>query len=269
MNNIVANFEQILEFAKSYGLPLTKKRAILREYLQSKILEIIYQQKVSLNLFFVGGTSLRLLRGLDRFSEDLDFDFVDTESLQIDTLMNNLVKQLKQENIQVDFYRNKTEKRVYYELRFKDLLYELGISSNPQEKLMIKFDFENFWQEQKREVVLFNRYGFLTEMVTVPLDQILVQKLFAYLNRKQTLPRDIYDIVWLYSQGARVDWEYVKANHLPKYFLKEALIKFQQEEKNLRLLRRKLRPFLVNETNVEKLSFFPKLITQLLKQSNN
>ncbi len=265
MNNIVANFEQILEFAKSYGLPLAKKRAILREYLQSKILEVIYHQKISLNLFFVGGTSLRLLRGLDRFSEDLDFDFVNIESSHIDALMNNLAKQLKQENIQVDFYRNKTEKRVYYELRFKDLLYELGISSNPEEKLVIKFDFEDFWRGQKRELVLFNRYGFLTEVATIPLDQILVQKLFAYLNRKQTLPRDLYDIIWLYSQGARVDWEYVKVNRIPKDFLKKALIKFKQEEKSLKLLRRKLRPFLIDEDNIEKLSFFPRVLQELVK----
>ncbi len=269
MNNIVANFEQILEFAKSYGLPLAKKRAILREYLQSKILEIIYKQKISINLFFVGGTSLRLLRGLDRFSEDLDFDLINIEDSQIDNLTDSLVRQLRQENINVDFYRNKTEKRIYYELRFKDLLYELGISSNPEEKLMIKLDFERFWRGQRREVVLFNRYGFLTEVVTIPLNQALVQKFLAYLNRKQTLPRDIYDIIWLYSQGARIDWEYVKANHIPKDFLKKALIKFQQEEKNLKLIRRKLRPFLINEDNIEKLSFFPKVITQLLKQSNN
>ncbi len=263
MNNIVINFEQILEFAKSYGLSLAKKRAILREYLQSKILEIIYQQKISLNLFFVGGTSLRFLRGLDRFSEDLDFNVIDVEDLQIDSLMNNLTKQLNQENISVDLYRNKTKRRVYYELRFKGLLYELELSSNPEEKLMIKFDFERFWRGQKREVSLFNRYGFLNEIVTIPLGQMLVQKLFAYLNRKQTLPRDIYDVVWLYSQGARVDWKYVKTNRISRSVLERAHTKFQKEIKSLKTLQHKLKPFLIDENDVKKLSLFPKVIKHL------
>lgn len=103
MNNILDSFDQILKFAQSYGLPSTKKRAILREYLQVKILEIIYQERISKNLFFVGGTALRLLRGLDRFSEDLDFDILGITSVQIDSLMRLVHTRLLKENLVVDF----------------------------------------------------------------------------------------------------------------------------------------------------------------------
>ena len=94
MNNIVSNFDQILEFGKSYGAPLTKKKGILREYLQTKIIDIFYQEKVSVNLFFIGGTSLRLLRNTDRFSEDLDFDTIKISAKQIDKLINLAFKKL-------------------------------------------------------------------------------------------------------------------------------------------------------------------------------
>ena len=268
MNNIIANFEQILKFAASYGLPPTKKRGILREYLQSKILEIIYNQRLSLNLLFVGGTSLRLLRGLDRFSEDLDFNVINLTTSQIEGLMNTLIKQLKQQNLEIDFYRNKTRKRTYYEIRFKNLLYELGISLNPEEKLTIKFDFEKFWKGQQKELVLFNRYGFLTEITTISLNQMLTQKVFAYINRQQTLPRDMYDIVWLYSQGAKIDWKFINDNRLPKNLIQKALAKFNQDKRHLNTLARKLRPFLINESNLTKLSLLPKVLERLKKEKN-
>lgn len=262
MNNIVSNFAQILDFAKSYALPLSKKRAILREYLQVKILDFIYQNKVSLNLFFVGGTSLRLLYNLNRFSEDLDFDAVKTKQSQIKKLMENTHQKLLKENIAVDFYQNITSKRAYYEFRFKDLLYELRLSGNREEKLMIKLDFETFWQGQERKTLLLNRYGFLANIITLPLDQILTQKLFAYTRRKQTLPRDIYDIVWLIAHQAKLDKNLVKKNRLPRDLAFQAINKFQRERRKLKNFKLRLKPFLVNENEAEKLVLLPQVLNR-------
>ena len=61
MNNLITNFEQVLAMAKEYGLPIEKKRGILREYLQSKFLVFFYNLSGSEKMSFVGGTSLRLL----------------------------------------------------------------------------------------------------------------------------------------------------------------------------------------------------------------
>ena len=83
----MTNFDEVLRQAQDYNLPQEKKRAILREYLQTKILSLIYQEAISKNLFFVGGTALRILRGLDRFSEDLDFDSVEVTPSQIQKLI--------------------------------------------------------------------------------------------------------------------------------------------------------------------------------------
>jgi predicted nucleotidyltransferase component of viral defense system len=205
MNNLVANFEQIIAFAQEYGLPMAKKRAILREYLQTQILEILCREKAASNLIFVGGTALRLLRGLDRFSEDLDFDVINLKPSEINRLMQTICRKIIRQNIKVDFYQNKTEKKTYFELRFTDLLFQLGISQNREEKLMIKLDFEYFWQRQTKEILLLNRYGFIFNLVTKPLNQILVEKLYAYLHREQTQARDLYDLVWLASHQAKFD----------------------------------------------------------------
>jgi len=263
MKPIVDLFPQILKFSQEYGLPITKKRAILREFLQTKILERIYQKKISSAIFFIGGTSLRLLYDSDRFSEDLDFDLGEITFKDISPLVVSLINEFRQENIAVDLYKNQTKKRSYFELRFPELLFQLGISRNEEEKLTIKLDFEKFWRGEKREVILLNRYGILSNVVTISLDQILVQKIYAYLQRKQTLARDLYDIVWLIAQGAKIDWKFVKRNHLPQDFVKKAAAKFQKEHKKLPNLKRKLIPFLVNEKNIGKIDFFPALLAKL------
>lgn len=46
---------------------------ILREYLQLIFLSHLYANKASKNIYFKGGTAIRLLLGSPRFSEDLDF----------------------------------------------------------------------------------------------------------------------------------------------------------------------------------------------------
>jgi predicted nucleotidyltransferase component of viral defense system len=55
------------------------KMNLLREYLQAFTLRSFHESKVFRCLSFVGGTALRFLHGLSRFSEDLDFSLEDAE----------------------------------------------------------------------------------------------------------------------------------------------------------------------------------------------
>lgn len=260
MNNAIVNFTEILSFARTYGLPPEKRRAILREYLQTKILSFLYQEKISQNLYFVGGTSLRLLRGLDRFSEDLDFDAVGIPSRQAHLLVVTVLRRLQQEDITVELYENKTTKRSYFELRFPGLLTQLQISPNSDEKLMIKLDIENFWRGQARETVFMNRYGFLATVVTKSLEQMVVEKLAAYLRREETQPRDVYDLVWLLSRGIKPDLTFAKENRLPVDSMDKARKKFILESPLLARYKNKLRPFLFDEKQVDRLDFFGELV---------
>jgi len=265
MNNITTNFNQIVEFASSYGLPANKKRAIIREYLQIKILDLIYKEKLALNFIFIGGTSLRLTRELDRFSEDLDFDLENVKPESLDKLMRKIFKELKSENIDLDFYSNKTQKKTYYEFRFTGLFSSLGMGTDSEEKLTIKFDFENFWHSHKKEVVLLNRYGYLINVITIPLGEHLIQKMAAYTRRAQTQARDIYDIVWLISQGIKPDWAFANGNHIDRSIVDQAINKFTMEFTKLKGLKKRLSPFLFDERNVIKLDLALKLLGEIKK----
>ncbi len=254
MNNIVSNFNQILEFARKEQVPVEKKRAVIREYLQSKFIAHLYVQPKSNKLSFIGGTGLRLLRNLNRFSEDLDFDNLGLSDLEIKSLIDEVVRKFKAESIGVEVKSTIKEFKNYHEFKFPNLLIDLGITTDPREKLMVKFDYSDTWKAQKPEIILLNKYGFTENVVTNPLNQVLVQKLSAYLNRKMTQPRDLYDIVWLYSKGARVDQDFVNANGLNN-LIENALTKCKKEGVSA-TFKNKLQPFLFNEEDVNRLNLF-------------
>ena len=261
MNNIITNFDQILKFATDMQVPINKRRGVLREYLQSKFITALYEQSDSKKMSFVGGTSLRLLRGLPRFSEDLDFDVLDLSDKEIRVLIENVTGGFNSENILTETHAKIADGKTYFELRFPSLLKDLKISTNPREKLMIKVDYSRGWQHQTPEVVLFSRYGFIANVVTNPLNQLLTQKLTAYVQRNKTQARDLYDVVWLYAQGARLDREFIKSNKLGS-LVKKAQDKFTLEGAT-RDLENKLAPFLFNESEVQKLQLFNDVLSNL------
>ena len=51
-------------------------RCITREYLQARLLECLQKYGAFVNWAFLGGTALRFLYQMPRFSEDLDFSLV-------------------------------------------------------------------------------------------------------------------------------------------------------------------------------------------------
>ncbi len=264
MNNLITNFDQIVEFADKQGVPKDKKRGILREYLQTRFLVEFYGLAEARKMSFVGGTSLRLLRGLPRFSEDLDFDNLGLEDAQVSDLVEQVVNRFRQENIEVELKKNMREKKTYYELRFLKVLFELKISSNQKEKMMIKVDYARNWRGQKTELRLFSSYGLMEQVVVNGLDQILVQKLTAYVNRVRTQARDVYDIVWLYSQGARIDKKFAKENEVGDV-LEKAKKKFDEEGVK-EGMKRRLKPFLFDERGTKKLDLLGQVLENL-KQS--
>ncbi len=261
MNNIVSNYNQILEFSRQYNIPVEKKRGIIREFLQSKFITALYALSKSEKLSFIGGTSLRLLRGITRFSEDLDFDNLGLTDGEVSTLVEEVVRRFGIEGINVELRSNVKEYKKYFDLRFPDLLKELGITSNPREKLMVKIDYAKYWKGQKNEVILFNKYGFVANVMTNPTNQLIVQKLAAYLQRKQTQPRDIYDVVWLFSQGAKPDLEFAHANNL------DGLIGKVSEKLKVEgvpeSFYHKLEPFLFSPEDAQKMKLFKGIISSL------
>jgi len=260
-------WQDILKEAERRGVPLGKKRAILREFLQIKFLTTLYHFPLCQNLSFIGGTSLRLLRGLDRFSEDLDFDNFDLSISEIENLFEKTTKEFKREKFNVEFDFSKTKNGGRGRLSFSNLLFQLGVSSDPREKLMIRLDFTN--QERiEAEAVLLAGFGMNERIVTNTLSVLLSQKTRALISRKQTRGRDIYDIYWLLSRKIKPNLEVLKMiniNSEIEFFFKLKEI-YQKEKKNISFYKKQIRPFLLHEENEKYLDFLEDI---LLDKKNN
>ena len=80
-----------MEYIRGFYPPYIAQNAnfqkhMLKEYVELLALEWIARSPYAAKLIFIGGTNLRLIQGIDRFSEDLDFDckglFLTTSILQ-------------------------------------------------------------------------------------------------------------------------------------------------------------------------------------------
>ena len=71
----------------------------LREYCQLIVLKVLDDIGGFKHLAFVGGTALRILYSLKRFSEDLDFCLVDKQAFSFADLMEKMSAELKMYNL--------------------------------------------------------------------------------------------------------------------------------------------------------------------------
>lgn len=134
------NMEYLMEEAKELGLPQTKKRAILREYLQTIILNSIYRSKSAKSMFFVGDTALRFFYNLPRFSEDLDFNTPFIEENNFKRILEHVERDLSLEGFtpRVSY---KTRYSLYIaSLNFPGLMREYGIINGRGGDVMIKIE---------------------------------------------------------------------------------------------------------------------------------
>ena len=85
--------EQALAIIREVANP-NDKMNLLREYLQAFALRSLHESEAFAGLSFVGGTALRFLHNLPRFSEDLDFSLEDKTHYQLEKWLEKLGRDL-------------------------------------------------------------------------------------------------------------------------------------------------------------------------------
>ncbi len=133
--------EQILSFYP----PILKENILLRkyifkEYIQLMILDFLSNTKYISNLTFIGGTNLRLVKGIDRFSEDLDFDIKNLSKNDFFEMTNSVLLFLERSGIKVEPKDKENQKLIAFRrnLHFPELLFDLGLSGYREERFLIK-----------------------------------------------------------------------------------------------------------------------------------
>lgn len=173
-----------------------EKIHLVREDLQIIILKILYDLGLFKTMAFVGGTALRILFDLRRFSEDLDFCIIQNKDYDFDKLSQDLEYQLKKYALDADIKKNDQKVVQGIMLRFKDILLNLGLSPLKSQKLSIRVEVDtNPPSGWKTDISLISKmYTFTVVHYDIP--SLYASKLCACFFRKYVKGRDFYDLVW-------------------------------------------------------------------------
>ena len=200
------NLSEIKNF---YPIDLQKhERFIYREYLQYKILEIIFENPLANKLSFLGGTCLRIVHNNSRFSEDIDFDNFQLNAQEFEQISEFVKKQLMHLGYEVEM-RNISKGAYHCYIKFPNLLFNEGLSGHKEEKILIQLDTESHNFKYKPTQPILNKFDVFTKINATPKDLLLAQKFYAVVNRKRNKGRDFFDIIFLLGQGISPSYEYL------------------------------------------------------------
>jgi predicted nucleotidyltransferase component of viral defense system len=187
------------------------KLNLLREYLQAFILRSLHESNAFDCLSFVGGTALRFLHGLPRFSEDLDFSLEQPRGYKINAWLEKIKRDLAFADFQVDVPPVNDRKTVHVAwVRTSELLKAAGLAALPQQKLSIKLEIDTRPPAGAvLETTLVNRQFLAAPPGSVTgnrslmfalrhhdLPSLLAGKIHAMGTREYLKGRDWYDLVW-------------------------------------------------------------------------
>jgi predicted nucleotidyltransferase component of viral defense system len=211
------DFTELVDIAMREPGRAAMRSVVEKEILHYDIFAALDSAGLLKDLVFQGGTSLRLCRGSNRFSEDLDFaggiDFTAQKFAGIKSCIEKhigdryglpvLVKEPKDmaaapdhENVRVD----KWQVSVQTSPQRRDI---------PQQK--IKIEIANVPAHTRELVPLRQNYDFLSGYGQVlvnaeRVDEIVADKVLAFAaSQKNIRYRDIWDLAWLSQHGGKLD----------------------------------------------------------------
>lgn len=183
----------------------------LREMLQLVCLKILYDKGRFSGLTFTGGTALRILYNLMRFSEDLDFFLTSKKGYDFDDIKHDLERGFVLNGLDVSLKSWSLSGVDSGTIKFPGILKNVGLSGvgdvDPSIKLEVNLDPP---RGGEIETTLINRM-FMLNVVHFSLSSLYATKLHACFFRKYAKGRDFYDLLWYL--GKRVKPNYVLLNN--------------------------------------------------------
>jgi len=186
--------EELIEYSKRKGIKNLGFAEL--DYFQNLFLFIIYKN-YSNEIIFKGGTALYKCFGLDRFSEDLDF---------------NIIKEVNLEKIEKElnsFKLEYTREEKTFE-RSKKIIFRIkGPLYNGTRNSFCKLELDFSLRENLESEPITKKIGAFTEelpsfeILVMSEKEILAEKVRTILTRNKA--RDVYDINFLLSKNIFLD----------------------------------------------------------------
>ena len=176
------------------------RRSLVREYLQARILLALQDSGAFANWAFLGGTALRFLYHLPRYSEDLDFSLAPAKGdPRFEKHMDSVRRDLMAEAYDVDVKIRPGKAVAAALVKFRGLLHQLGLSPHTNEVIMVKVELDTRPPHGARTETRLVRRFVILNLHHYDRPSLLAGKLHAILSRKYTKGRDIYDLAWYLS----------------------------------------------------------------------
>ena len=260
-------YDALINKAKERGMPTSKFRGIIREYLQVLILKALYKNEAGRKLFFTGGTYLRFTHELKRFSEDMDFNTVDIQQSEFECLLGKIRKELQRVNI--DSLLKFSHWRNIYSasLIFPTIEKEYNVKSSYSKKagIVIKIETNRPKWRIKKETHVVTGYGEIYPCICTDISALFADKVDAL--QKKTRGRHLYDIIYMLSRNFPIDREVLTVlgiNGDPLNIIENRIRSFSEPE--LKKQAEVLRPFLFEEDEAELIIKAHTVIPSLIKK---
>lgn len=211
MNNVVKSM-----LAKYDCHSLSDYEHALKEIIQEIALLGLWRAKFFELGAFYGGTALRILYGLDRFSEDIDFSLLKPDSsFDISAYEASLSRELAAFGFETSVEKKKKSQQSSIESAFikaNTLVHLIKIEAPVKAhkaqliKIKIEVDTDPPPGASTEAVAVFNPIPFTVK--TFDLPSLFAGKLAATLYRPykfNTKGRDWYDFLWYISRGVKLN----------------------------------------------------------------
>jgi predicted nucleotidyltransferase component of viral defense system len=178
------------------------EKHMLKEYIQLTILDYLSTTPFIRKLCFIGGTNLRLVKGIDRFSEDLEFDCRNMSSEEFSQMSGNVIRYLEHNGYRVELRDRENPKLTAFRsnIYFPQLLFDFGLSGHKEERFLIKIEAQDQGVDYTPTVLNIKGCGYYFTL-PVPSDSVMcAMKTTALLDRAKG--RDFYDLMFLLGQAS-------------------------------------------------------------------
>lgn len=259
-------YEALIQEAKLRGMPAAKMRGILREYLQVLVLKELYNTDSGRKLMFTGGTYLRLIHRLKRFSEDLDFNAKDIKEREFEALTAKVKVQLRKRGIESLLKFSHWGNIYAADIIFPSIEKAYNITSNYSKKegIIIKLETNRPKWQIKEEPELISGFGEMYPCVCSEKGVLFADKIDAL--GKKLKGRHLYDIIFMLTKRYPINKKALLRLGIKSGPLETIIAKVNNIPKaELQRQAEALRPFLFDESEAGLIANAHLLIPKLIK----
>jgi len=141
-----------------------------------------------------------LVKGIDRFSEDLDFDCKQLTDAAFQEMTDAVIQFLQRSGFNVEARDRDNPRLTAFRrrLHFPELLFSLGLSGHREQRFLLKLEAQDQGVKYTPKMAFIKGCGLFFAFPVPPDDVLCAMKISALLNRGKG--RDFYDAMFLLAQ---------------------------------------------------------------------